>query len=325
MKIAIIGAGLAGLTAARQLRAAGLDIQVFEKSRGLGGRLATRRWADCSFDHGGQYFTARDPAFVQAVADWRAQGVAAPWPLRLGRVEGGRIQASPDDEVRYVAVPGMNALGKYLAQDLAVRRQTKIVELTRAEKGWSLLDADRHRHGPFDAVLSSAPAPQTAELLRTAAPDLAVQASEVRFEPVWTVLLAFAAEQRLDFDGLFFADGPLRWAANNGSKPGRQGNHWVLHAQPDWARPHLDDPPESVIETLSQAFCAVTGFDPNAIQHSDSQRWRYSLTTNPREDGALWDAELGIGACGDWCVGARVEGAYLSGLELARRVLSVKQ
>ncbi len=175
--------------------------------------------------------------------------------------------------------------------------------------------------GVFDLLIVSAPAPQAQELLRSAAPQIARHASAVQYTPTWAAMLAFEDAGELDYDGLFFDDGILRWAARNDSKPGRAGNTWVLHAAPDWSAANLEVAAAEVIADLSAAFCAATGMNPSNIQAGSAHRWLYSLVPSPLDVGALWHAELQLGVCGDWCNGARIEGAFLSGHAVAGRIL----
>jgi predicted NAD/FAD-dependent oxidoreductase len=321
MRIAVIGAGVSGLSAARALHAQGLRVLVFEKSRGLGGRAATRRGDGVSFDHGAQYFTARDPIFRTEVQAWCERGAAGCWPARIGRFRNGQIQSSPDDQQRFVAVPGMSALGGHLGADLDIHKQTRVAPPERDGDRWVLCSDSGEQLGVFDILVVSAPAPQTRELLASVAPHFAERAASVEYTPTWAVMLAFADAGELDYDGLFFDDGVLRWAARNDSKPGREGNNWVLHAAPDWSAANLEATAAEAIADLSAAFCAATGMDASNIRAGSAHRWLYSLVPSPLDVGALWDAELQLGVCGDWCNGARIEGAYLSGHAVAGRIL----
>ena len=320
-RIAVIGAGLSGLIAARTLQDHGHRVTVFEKSRGRGGRAATRRAGDLQFDHGAQYFTVRDPAFYRAVAAWQERGLVEEWPLLLGRLVNGVIQASPDATPRFVAVPGMNALGKHLADGLDLRAETRVAPPRRRHDRWELTNEEDIVLGEFDIVIVAVPAPQAKAMLHSAVPALAAQAASVKHQPTWAVLLAFSESERLAHNGLFFDQGPLSWAAENSSKPGRSGNTWVLHASAAWTHAHLDADPKQVAEQLADWFCARTNLDRSAVRHLDAHRWRYSLVANPLDVGAFWDSDLNIGACGDWCQGARIEGAFLSGQAIAGRIL----
>lgn len=184
---------------------------VYEKSRGLGGRGATRRIETVGFDHGAQYFTTEHPVFQRAVRAWHESGVIQRWQPRRAQVDGDGIEASPDGRERYVAVPGMSALGRHLAAGVA--------PLRRAATGWHLHSEDGSDLGQFNAVIVAAPAPQAAELLRHSAPALARRAAGVEYSPAWAVMAEAPTHEPVPYDGLFFATGALSWAARNNSKP----------------------------------------------------------------------------------------------------------
>jgi hypothetical protein len=174
--------------------------------------------------------------------------------------------------------------------------------------------------GSFDAVVVAAPAPQAIPLLR-AAPALAAAAERAVMAPCWTGLFAFDAPLPLP-DLVRPGDGPLAWLARNGTKPGRDGGEsWVVHARPDWTREHLEADAATAVEALTAALRDVAGELPRPT-FARAHRWRYARVETPVGDPCLFDPETLIGACGDWCLGARVEAAFLSGAAAAGRVLN---
>ena len=325
LRIAVVGAGLSGLAAARSLSDQNHQVTVFETSRGLGGRAATRRLTafDQQADHGAQYFTARDQRFRRRVLSWAERGVVAPWRGRLGAYDGNGIAPAGADDERWVGVPGMSSLGRLLGEELDVRLETRVAPPEHAGGAWLLADEQGNALGRFDRVLIAVPAPRAVELL-SAAPELAARAATLRYAPCWSVMLGLDAPLDLPWEGLFVNQGPLRWAANNGSKPGRKGSVWVLHANADWTGSRLEADTQSVTDALVVHFAEVVGragAQLPAIRWSQAHRWLYSLVDDPLDVGCLWEPALGIGACGDWCNGARIEGAWLSGEALAGQVL----
>ncbi|MFP2909896.1 NAD(P)/FAD-dependent oxidoreductase [Pyxidicoccus sp. 3LFB2] len=318
--VAVVGAGLSGVTAGRALRAAGHPVQVFEKSRGPGGRMATRRTATGdTFDHGAQYFTARDALFQEQVRGWQDAGLVAEWHGAIGTLERGRVTRSEREQVRYVGVPSMGAGVRQDAQTLQTRYETRVERVEREGAVWKLTADSGEALGAYDWVVVAVPAPQAVALL-AGAPELAARAATVRMEPCQAVMARFEARVPLEVDAAFVHGSPLSWIARDTSKPGRPGGErWVLHGSPEASRELLESPPEVVTARWVEAFVEATGLDVRPVE-AVAHRWRYALPSPALEETALFNAALGIGACGDWCGGPRVEGAFLSGVALARRL-----
>jgi photolyase PhrII len=302
-RVAVIGAGVSGLICARTLCDHGLQVAVFDKGGRPGGRLSTRPADGWTYDHGAQYFTVRDPRFRRYVDSWIEDGLVDEWTGRIVAFENGERRPVSGGTQRYVGVPEMNSIAAHLATDCDVRCRVLVRDLERRDDGW-IVKHDDGEDGPFDRVVVAIPGPQALRLLGPA-PGLAERVQTVRLNPCWAVLVAFADAVEVDFDGAFVNDGPLSWIARNGSKPGRASETWVLHAGPAWTRDHLDDPPESVGDRLIKAFAEVGGVElPGEIERQ-VHHWRYAIPAEPLPEPALFDDELGIGVCGDWCGGPR--------------------
>ncbi|MFO2462357.1 FAD-dependent oxidoreductase [Pseudomonas sp. 15FMM2] len=324
--IAIIGTGIAGLSAARALKDAGHVIQLFDKSRGSGGRMSSKSSAAGALDLGAQYFTARDRRFVAEVQRWQANGWAEQWTPQLYNSRSGQLSPSPDEQIRWVGTPRMSAITRALLDDLPVEFGCRITEVFQGKQHWNLLDADGGSHGPFSHVIIATPAHQATALL-AAAPKLASTAAGVKMDPTWAIALAFDAPLDTPMEGCFVQDSPLDWLARNRSKPGRDAplDTWVLHATSAWSKEHLDLSKEAVIELLYGAFAELLHCPMPAPSFSLAHRWLYARPATSHEWGALADADLGLYVCGDWCLSGRVEGAWLSGQEVARRLIEQLQ
>ncbi|WP_394781365.1 NAD(P)/FAD-dependent oxidoreductase [Undibacterium sp.] len=329
MHIAIVGAGISGLTCARQLQAQGHHVTVYEKSHGVSGRMSTRQTELGGFDHGAQYFTATSERFKKESADWRKVGWIAPWEGKLASLDGGISKAAGNGSKRFVPVPGMSSLGKHLAHGLDVRLEQQVMGMEIMGKQWLLsVKAEsvpvNATAGPFDAVVLALPADQAIPLLQLA-PAFAKQAQKARLAPCWTLMLGFQSTLELEYDGAWVNHSRLGWIARDTAKPShRAGERWVCHATAAWSLEHLEDDPERVKEKLSKAFQEATGSPIQPI-HAVVHRWRYSQAVQPLDEDCMWNGKQRIGLCGDWfAVGlegsGRVENAFLSGLALAKSI-----
>ena len=337
--IAVVGAGIAGITCARTLAQAGHRVSVFEKSHGPGGRMATRETEFGGFDHGTQYFTIRDARFEKALTT--ASGLVRPWSANTVRIldELGRVVASslPAKEAHWVATPGMNALVRQWARPLADAEQLMLdtrVTLIEADKlhpqCWQLQTegpgAQSRVHSGYDAVVLALPSSQAHTLLLDSqqAQALLPELAGVSVAPCWTLMVAFPQALQPTLSHL----GPqwnaarsthhrIAWLARESSKPGRGPiERWTVQASPEWSDRHLEDDAERVKAKLLKAFTEVTGIRAEP-PYAEVHRWRFAQTITPLGKTHTWDPSSRIGACGDWCLGHRVEDGFVSGLEMA--------
>lgn len=319
MKVAVVGAGIAGLACAREVQLAGAHVTVFEKSRGSGGRLATRRADPYAFDHGAQYFTVRDERFAEQVTRWQGARAAAEFTGSVVSLRSGRATPTGPHR-RFVGVPGMSAIGRLLAEGLDVQHERAVTALAPRGSAWDVVGEHGHLLGTYDRVVAAVPAPQAVPLLAPSA-SLATLAKSCTMSPCWAVMAAFEHPLPLDWDAAFVEDAPLAWIMRNGSKPGRPAPEcWVLHAAPGWTREHLEQDKSVVPAPLLDVFAQVTGVTTPPV-HAVAHRWRYALPEEPLTLPYLLDEALGLAACGDWCGGPRVEGAWLSGHTLGRTLV----
>ena len=167
------------------------------------------------------------------------------------------------------------------------------------------------------------PAPQGSELLADA-PALAKAADRVRMTGCLALMLGFDGPIDVPCDGAFIGESPLSWISRNSSKPGRskQPDTWVGHASPEWSQQHLEEPKDQIEESLRHAFFEAIGIAPRQAVYCAAHRWRYALPPEPLSERCLFDDQLAVGTCGDWCSGPRVEGASLSGMAIAGRILN---
>ena len=336
-RFAVIGAGMAGIACARTLVQAGHDVTVFEQHAEPAGRTAIVDSVCGSFDAGAQYFTVRDPRFQKALDT--VPGLCRAWSANTVRVldEAGRVVAAapPPGERHWVAIPAMDALVKTWAEPLSKNGQlltnTPIASVERdvvsphqKQLRSETPDGGTKVHAGFDTVLLAVPAPVAQAILGEHLALWEDALAKVETAPCWTLMLGFAHAVRPGLTTL----GPqwnaarsthhrIAWLARESSKPGRsQVERWTVQASPEWSAEHLNDDKARVQAKLTRAFSEVTGIraTPTFV---DTRRWRFARTIMPLGQPALWDDASQLGLCGDWCLGHRLEDAFISGLELA--------
>ncbi|NBS44951.1 MAG: FAD-dependent oxidoreductase, partial [Acetobacteraceae bacterium] len=293
-KIAILGAGLAGISAARALIARGHAVTIFDKGRGPGGRLATRRieaeGRKLQFDHGAQYLRAEGADFAAALVEAKA----APWP----------------DATRRVGVPSMSAVPRALLGTIPCVGGRHVGQITGSPGAWMLRhwdarlvrpgkplpDVAPEEAGPFDAVLLTMPATQARAVLGQQAPSLSEALGAIRYAPCWTVMAAFDAPLALP-ETLRPEAHAIGWAARDSAKPGRNAGqeNWVIQAGPAWTRAHLELPEEAIAQPLLAALANFSDAPLPAPFMVVAHRWRYSLLEVPLGEPCLWDGAERIG------------------------------
>ena len=304
MKVGIVGAGISGLACASRLAENGIGVALYDKGKRPGGRLSTLQ-LDCrTWDFGAQFIEQGQGAFALQIANWRQAGVIEPWP------EG------PSGAL--VGVPTMARLVTEMAAHHDVRFTTQVTRLARTGGGWQLggpgLD-----DGPFDALVLAIPAEQAAPLLSLHDLSMAREAAAIRSRACWTVMAAFS--ERVSAPDVVADCPPLALAARDSSKPGRADSEcWVIQADAAWTAAHLERDAGWVAEALLEAFADQCAAPLPPHTFLKAHRWRFAAP-HGHAAGPLWNAQLRLGACGDWCAAPDVGGAWNAGTELAERMI----
>lgn len=307
-RIAVIGAGLAGCRLAQQLKEQGALVEVFDKSRGTGGRLAAARLGDGAADLGA-------PIIEAAVAEAL---VGASMPLeRWSHRRASLTLDGVKDASAWVANPRASALTRQLLKGVELHSQTRITALTQTQEGhWQLSDDREQSFGPYQRVMLAVPAPQAVPLLAPAT-ELQQAAADIRMAPAWVMLIELNArpERLAELDWLDGEHPVLARVCRDGSKPGRGGEVWQLMANPQWSARHQDSDPEWIAGQLLEAFAEIAA-EPIEPQRQRVHRWLYadvaaaSVGTQSLSSPLACDGTLGV--CGDWVCGAGMEAALKS-------------
>ena len=334
VRVAVIGSGLAGAACAAGLRSAGAQVTLFEKSRNVGGRMATRRagWVSAdgaeqsvTFDHGAQCFTPVRPRFKAVMARAVKAGSAIAWRPRLHAA--WPVAAGPC----LVATPTMPALCSHLMAGATVHLNLTVRRLQRAADGaWYVATDGAPLAGPFHHVALAIPPAQAAVLLAGHHDRWADALMAKRMDPCWT-LMVVTDEVDWPWDAAEPARGPLAWVLRNDRVPGRTAPSgsavWTAHATAEWSAAHLEDDAQAVSTELQSALRAQLprtrpDGQPIRVHHATVHRWRFAGPAFDCDDSfdsdeSWWDEPLGLGVCGDFLEGGGVEAAWHSGDELA--------
>jgi renalase len=339
--VLVVGAGLAGLAAARDLARAGLSVHVLDKSRGVSGRAATK-WLELNgrtvrVDHGAQYFTVRGNQFRMMLPELMDNGTVTEWTRGFPVLSEKGIVSREAGNPRYICPNGMSALGKafqrgFLPEDKALVLETKATahNILKGEATgfWNvLLEDGRVRTGHY--LIVNLPAPQALKLGGDALkPELQLALQSVRFDPCWAVMLVFDELPYLDWVGLEIKHPLLAWAALDHTKrPVQDPPVLVLHATPRWSREHLELSSEEALKQIVGAAQELFGPWVANYRLAAAHRWRYALAAQTHPFPYL--AQDNLVLCGDWCMEptglalgtGRIEGALESGWAAADYIL----
>lgn len=339
LSVVIVGAGLSGLVAARELLDAGANVTVLDKGRSVGGRLATRRIGDARLDHGAQFFTVRSPAFARRVDDWLERGVVRVWNNGF---------AADDGHPRYVGAHGMNSIAKHLAAEVTaaggvIETSTLAFGLqphTSAQGRWEVVIDDGSVR-PADAVIFTAPLPQTFALMadigmwnsRDAATDAAhdliverlgvdieMELFRTQYDRTMCLLAVVDGPTAItDAGGVQDADDVFSFIGDNCSKGVSEVPAVTFHANPQWSEAHWDDPADEALDALTAA--AERWLGGATLIERQLKKWRLATPRTVWPDPCWSTADRTIVVAGDAFAGPRVEGAHNSGLAAAHAIL----
>lgn len=315
MKIAILGCGVAGLSAARELQRHGIEAVLFDKSRGVGGRMSTRYAQAWEFDHGAQFFTIQDTDFQAEIDAAIEAGVAAPWNAKALYLKTGELSADTG-RARYVGTPRMNSLPKHWADSLDVNLGRRVASIAKTDN-WTLHFEDGSIETGFDGVISTLPPAQAEKVLPSNfTKSAAVEAADMHV--CFCLMIGLSMPINPGWDSLRVKDLPIDWIAINNAKPGRSQDVGtiVVHSEAAWSDKHVDADREWIQDVMLKSASALLGLPLENTPHIALHRWLYASSKSSPDVPCLKDD--GLVAAGDWCLGGRVQGAWLSGRAAAQ-------
>lgn len=332
VQIAVVGAGLAGLVCAKRLQEEGLDVLVLDKSRGVGGRVATRRLADTRVDHGLPYLENAGDLISQLMKELIEKEILHFWTDKSYELtEDGELEIV-DTKKRYIASHGMSECAKYLASNLNIQRESRVTLIKPSPDSiWEITCEPDSRIIHANILVLAIPAPQASMLLQpletTFPSDFSQQLNNVSFNPCITVIANYNSRSFQDFlwQPIECNHGSLAQVILDSSKrETKDPSVFILHSTPKFAQKHLEAVDLSIVgeQLLSVASQLLFPWF-NQPEWYQVHRWRYATPLTPLSAPYLaTETPLPLICCGDWCGGNGVESALESGQATANKVLS---
>ncbi len=310
MRVVIVGAGVSGLVAADELQGAGVAVEVVDKGRSPGGRLATRRIGAATLDHGAQFFTVRTPGFQRRVDDWIERGLVTIWAHGFGTADG---------HPRYVAPRGMNSLAKDLAAGLDVSCSTMAFAIRANSGRWNVVIDDGSIR-EADRVIVTTPLPQAYALLADSGIDLDEELLRTDYDRTITWLAALDRAPDVDAPGAVQdPNDDVAFVADNVAKGVSSQPAITLHASSSWSEQHWEHDTAELSELLHELVRPWLG--EALILEAHVKKWRFASPRSAWPNPCWISADGGIILAGDAFDGPRVEAAHNSGLAAARAAM----
>ena len=346
----IIGAGISGLAAAKTLREHispnELSIDIVEKSRGFGGRMSCRKTKIGSSllfsDHGAQFFTARTKEFQALLTPLIKSELIQEWRPKLVTLSASKkVYKREWFEKHYICCNGMNGLAKHLVSelktnDVVIRTNARVKNITRLnasleKRPWYIqIGEEEQKHG-YDWIISSIPAQQNLQLFHQTQLNPNLNLQSFSHWPCFSLMLALKPHFSLPFDAAVVKESPISWISNNSS---RQENNsidgLVIHSTNTWAEKNIEKNDEEIADILFENLTKILMTIDNSyenlaknIDHRDVHRWAHAKTKHKAGSDFLINENQSLGFCGDWCIGNRVEDAFVSGNKLGAHLAKI--
>ncbi len=320
-KIAIIGAGLSGLSLAKRLVDNHFDVKIFEKSRGCGGRMSSKRTDVGYFDHGAQYFSAQSEMFQKFIKPYVDDGTLIHWKPKFGHMDkAGAFTTKEMNYPIYIPKGRMTHWAKAMAEEFEIEYGVEIAHCSKNARGSCLFDQNRNNLGDYDLVVSTAPAPQTEKILNIELPNV------VQMVGCYALMLRCNNSISIPFDIIRFEDDMLDimslQSARRDGDIKDQAMNILVQTTNMWAEQHLEEDQSDIAKRMTAHFAEKLSIPIDKLEIIRLHRWLYASTPTPLAGlDYIFEPNAAMAACGDWCVGSKVEAAFLSAAALGEEII----
>tara|TARA_X000000950_G_scaffold260122_1_gene329199 strand:+ start:401 stop:1378 length:978 start_codon:yes stop_codon:yes gene_type:complete len=321
-RIAIIGAGLSGVYVGFMIKQK-YDVDIFEKSREVGGRMSTRVDPPFAFDHGAQFFRIKTVEFKKFASKLFDERIIRPWNFRHAHFKGNNlknIEMLKDNF--FVGVPNMDSIVKHISKSNRVVLSTKIIGLKKKKNKWQLYDQNKKTYAEYDWVILTLPSEQSLELLTTEISFYQL-VKKIKMKGCFSLMVGNRESIVLDYDAATIEKSDIAWLAMNDSKPCRQyKNSFLINSSFEFANRKLNAPRQEILERLLNTTSKLIKHELSNSTMIKLHQWRYVEAKNYPNQNYFIDHNQKVAVCGDWLVNSRVEGAFISAHQLSKEIMA---
>ena len=314
----ILGSGIAGSTVANLLSKK-YSVHVFDKARGPGVRASNKRFKNnLSFDHGVQYISPKSKLFAKYIKKLHKNKILKSW-------DDNHLDFTFEKKpfsTKYIGRRANNDLVKYNLKNIKQSFASPIEKIDFKQYFLEITLKNKSKH-QFKSLIITCPFPQLKKLAKQYL-DKNILKLKVQMQPNITVMVAFKNQKNLPISSIKFDDDILAWVANENSKKRFKSNInlWTLQATLKWSKKTINKykNDKSIMSQLIMRFVKLTGFEKNKIIFKRIHGWKYSYNYEKTPYLSIWNKKINLGVCGDWLNGPKVENAWLSANDLAKKI-----
>ena len=321
--VAVIGAGITGITLANLLQKK-FNLTVFEKSRGVGGRMATRRAEPYQFNHGAQYFKIENKEFKDFLQ-----------PLILNKVikplEANQIEILNKEVIKrtkiynkqyFTAESKMNSVVKYLINNnFSIKLLCKIEKIIKENDKWFVIDSGQVSFGPYDWLIITIPPNQAKEILYNNFKFLDI-IKKIKMRSCYSLMLGFDKFDEFDFDTALFLEEDVQWLSiRKIILENKEYYNLLINSSYNFAEQNINSSKDKISNHLIKQVSDILKCKLNNYEHKALHFWKYAMSEKNNNLGSLFDEDLKIIVCGDWCMNGKVEGGFLSAKDAVNKLL----
>ena len=321
-KLAIIGAGLSGISLACLIKKK-INVEIFEKSRGVGGRMSTRKASPFIFDHGAQYFKINSKDFMHFISDLLDKNIIKPWSFRQAFFNGNsleKLKIVSNKDKYFVGVPNMDSIVKYLSRNLNINLNTKINKIIKKDDNWFLYDENNKAYGEYNWVILTLPAEQSNAFISNKI-SFHNSINNIKMKGCFSLMVGMKKPLNLGFEAAYIKNNDISWIALNNSKPFRNSDcSLIINSSFKYAETNVETSKMDILNHMLNLTEKITENNLSKPILTTLHQWKYvEAENNPQQDYFI-DPNQKIAVCGDWFINSRVEDAFTSANKLSKEI-----